>query len=78
MNENSFDHFFYKGTESLIKINDNKFSYAYLKSNDIVIVIFDLYGINKKSLLIRYYIIYSILYNFFDILKINLFKFNSF
>ena len=79
---NQYDHTrtaFMIKTESLKKINDNKFSYAYYISlNKIIIVIFDLYGVYKKSLLIRYYTINLELYNIIIIVFIKLFKFNSF
>ena len=79
-NNDEDDHdFICMTTESLIKINDNKFSYSYIIDfNIIIIVIFDLYGTNKESLYIRYYKIDLSLYYFSDLYAIKLFKFNSF
>ena len=64
--------------ESLIKLNDNKFSYAYIYSENIIIlIIFDLYGDNDDNLFIRYYPIdfSSYIYKINEILK--LFNYNS-
>ena len=66
-------------SESLIKLNDNKFSYAYIYSEDIIIlIIFDLFGDNNNNLFVRYYKIDFTDYNYKtrDILK--LFNYDSF
>ena len=66
-------------SESLIKINDNQFSYAYIYSEDIIIlIIFDLFGNNNNNLFVRYYKIDFTSYNYKtrDILK--LFNYDSF
>ena len=65
---------------SLIKISDNKFSYSYAskRRNNIIIAIFDLYGINEESLSIRYYKIDLTLYNLECPLHLKLFKFNKY
>ena len=65
--------------ESMIKIRDNHFAYAYIHSDAIIILIlFDLYGDNDENLLVRYHKINLILYNFIDVNIIHLFMFNSF
>ena len=65
---------------SLIKLSDNKFSYAYADTNRniIIIALFDLYDNNGKSLSIRYYKIYFSLYNLECALNLKVFKFQSF
>ena len=65
----------------LIKVSDNKFSYAYVINENnvhIILTIFDLYGNNKDNLLIRYYKINLIIYNLVFSKFLNLFKLNSF
>jgi len=65
--------------ESMIKIRDNHFAYAYIHSDAIIILIlFDLYGNNDENLLVRYHKINLILYNFIDVNIIHLFILNSF
>ena len=73
---NNYVRFYF---ESLIKINDNKYSYTYYYSESIIIlIIFDLYGNNNDNIFIRYYKINTNLYNLeiYDDLK--LFKYNLF
>ena len=76
-------------TKDLIKINDNKFAYAYYynieKEEDyltyIVLIIFDINGNNNENLLIKYYIIDYYLNlgnNPSDIYTINIMTFNSY
>ena len=65
--------------EAMIKITDNQFAYAYIHSKAIIIlVIFDLYGNNDDNLLVRYYKINLILYNFINVDTIHLFMLTSF
>ena len=75
------EHFEVSNLDShLIKISDNKFSYAYsnINKNIIIIAIFDLYGNNEKSLSIRYYQIYLSLYNLDWPMHLTIFKYHSF
>ena len=62
---------------SLIQLSENKFSLAYA-GDYIIIVIFNLYGDNEDSLLIRYYKIDIAEYNINFPRDLTLFKFNSF
>ena len=63
--------------EHLIKITDDKFSYAYYDDNEnrIILVLFDLYG---NNLLARYYIINHRLYAFTSTESLHLFVYKSF
>ena len=64
---------------SLIRLSEIQFTLAYsTNDNNIIIVMFDLYGDNKDCLLIRYYKIDITLYNMNNLSEIKLFQFNSF
>ena len=72
-------------TRYLLKINDNKFAYIYdyYEENNcfIVLIVFDLYGINNENLIAKYYkfnhnLIFG--YNPDYLLQINIITFNNF
>ena len=63
---------------SLIKINDNKFAYAYNDYNDITLIIFEIYGTNYDNLFSRYYTINLDSYNIYNINNQKLFMHKDF
>ena len=65
-------------TISLIKINDNQFAYAYISYDNIIIMIFDLYGNNYDNLFGREYKINLDFYKINDCQDLMLFQYKEF
>jgi hypothetical protein len=63
---------------SLIKINDNKFAYAYNDNKDITLIIFEIYGTNYDNLFSRYYTINLDSYNIYKLNNQKLFMHKDF